>query len=44
MHQTKASLLTAFWKVYAILLEHTYSVDYKLQIMDVMEDAHKKEE
>lgn len=29
-HLTKASLLSALWRVYTVLLEYTYSQDYKM--------------
>jgi len=43
-HKTKASLLTAFWRVYSVLLEYTYASDYELQISQVQEANRTKEQ
>lgn len=43
-HSTKASLLSALWRVYCILIEYAYSSEYKLQISEIQEESSKKME
>ena len=37
-HYTKASLLTALWRVYGILLEYCYHSNYKVQICEILNE------
>lgn len=41
-HATKASLLTALWRVYSILTEFAYSTEYKLQMAEIQQDNKTK--
>lgn len=41
-HNSKASLLSAFWRVYSVLLEYTYHQDYKLQIIEIQKANEEK--
>jgi hypothetical protein len=38
-HESKGSLISALWKVYAILFEYAFQTNYKFQVLTVAEDA-----
>jgi hypothetical protein len=40
-HQTKGSLISSIWRVYQILMEFSYSTDYKAQIMTIIDESRK---
>ena len=41
-HTTKASLLTALWRSFAVLLEYTYTSEYKSHISVILADHEEK--
>ena len=38
-HDSKGSLISALWRVYAILFEYAFQTNYKFQVLTVAEDA-----
>lgn len=40
-HLTKASLVSAIWLAFSVLLEQSYKQDYKLEIMRIQEDHQR---
>ena len=40
-HNSKGSLISAIWRVYAVLMEFAYANDYKTQVMSVLDESQR---